>query len=90
MFLQHQIVTAQNEKATRQLRQPFLQGRIVLTEKSTRQNFLAKSYEPKKRGVKDFLRNKYVCFQLLRKDVNRGLGGLICETKDTRYVAKCL
>ncbi len=28
-----------------------------------RRNFLAKSYEPKKRGVKDFLGNKYVYFQ---------------------------
>jgi hypothetical protein len=28
-----------------------------------RQNFLAKSYEPKKRGVKEFLRNKYLWFQ---------------------------
>jgi len=28
-----------------------------------RQNFLAKSYEPKKGGVKEFLGNKYLCFQ---------------------------
>jgi hypothetical protein len=32
-----------------------------------RQNFLAKSYEPKKRGVKEFFGNKYHCFQLLTK-----------------------
>jgi hypothetical protein len=32
-----------------------------------RQNFLAKSYEPKKGGVKEFLGNKYLCFQWFRK-----------------------
>jgi hypothetical protein len=32
-----------------------------------RQNFLAKSYEPKKGFVKGFLGNKYVCFLSLRK-----------------------
>jgi len=35
-----------NEKAARQHRQPFLQGKIVPTEEIYRQNFLAKSYEP--------------------------------------------
>ncbi len=28
-----------------------------------RQNFLAKSYEPKKQGVKEFLGNKWLLFQ---------------------------
>jgi hypothetical protein len=42
----------QNKKATRQRGRPFLQGRIVPTEGKFRQNFLAKSYEPKNRGVK--------------------------------------
>jgi hypothetical protein len=28
-----------------------------------RQNFLAKSYGPKKGGVKRFLENKYLCYQ---------------------------
>jgi hypothetical protein len=32
-----------------------------------RQNFLAKSYEPKKGGVKGFLGNKYLWIQQLRK-----------------------
>ena len=40
-----------------------LQGRIVLTEGKVRQNFLAKSYEPKKQSVKGFLDNKRLCFQ---------------------------
>jgi Multicopper oxidase len=40
-----------------------LQGRIVLTEGKVRQNFLAKSYEPKKQGVKGFFDNKRLCFQ---------------------------
>jgi hypothetical protein len=44
-----------------------LQGRIVLTEGKVRQNFLAKSYEPKKQSVKGFLDNKRLCFQSLRK-----------------------
>ena len=51
------------EKATRQLGGLFFQGRIVLTEGKVRQNFLAKSYEPKKGGVKGFLDNKCLYFQ---------------------------
>jgi hypothetical protein len=54
---------AKNEKATRQLGGLFFQGRIVPTEGKVRQNFLAKSYEPKNRGVKRFLLNKCLCFQ---------------------------
>jgi hypothetical protein len=43
---------------------PLLQGRIVPTEACKfRQNFLGKSYEPKNRGVKRFLGNKYLYFQ---------------------------
>jgi hypothetical protein len=49
---------SENEKATRQRRRPFLQGRIVPTEVKSRQNFLAKSYGAKMGGVKQFLRNK--------------------------------
>jgi hypothetical protein len=56
-----------NEKATRQQGQPFLQGRIVLTEVIHRQNFLAKSYEPKKAPVKEFLRNNTFIFNILQK-----------------------
>jgi hypothetical protein len=44
-----------------------LQGRIVLTEGKVRQNFLGKSYEPKKRGVKEILDIKCLCFHLLTK-----------------------
>ena len=54
--------SAHNEEATRQRGWPLLQGRIVPTEVN-RQNFLAKSYESKNRGVKGFLGNKYLCFQ---------------------------
>jgi hypothetical protein len=50
--------TGKERKGRPATRQPFLQGRIVLTEEMYRQNFLAKSYEPKKRGVKEFLINK--------------------------------
>jgi hypothetical protein len=45
----------------------FFLGRIVPTGQKIRQNFLAKSYEPKKGGVKGFLGNKYLCIQQLRK-----------------------
>ncbi len=41
----------------------FFQGRIVLTEIKNRQNFLAKSYESKKGGVKKYLGNKHLSFQ---------------------------
>jgi hypothetical protein len=53
-----------NEKAARQRGRPFLSR-----ENSSnggcffRQNFLAKSYEPKKGGVKEFLGNKYLWIQ---------------------------
>src|SRR5215831_21143391 len=60
-----------NEKATRQLGGLFFQGRIVLTEGKFRQNFLAKSYEPKKQGVKQILDNKCLYFQQLMKGANR-------------------
>lgn len=33
---------------------------------------MAESYEPKKQGVKDFLGNKWLCFQQLKKIVNSG------------------
>jgi hypothetical protein len=48
----------------------FFQGRIVLTEGKVRQNFLAKSYGPKKGGVKEILDNKCLCFQLFTKEAN--------------------
>jgi hypothetical protein len=48
----------------------FFQGRIVLTEGKVRQNFLAKSYEPKKGGVKGFFDNKCLSFQLFTKSGN--------------------
>src|SRR5450631_1097930 len=53
---------AQNEKAARQ-RRPFLSRENSSNGGLNRQNFLAKSYESKKGGVKGFLRNKYLCFQ---------------------------
>ena len=56
-----------NEKATRQLGGLFFQGRIVLTEGKFRQNFLAKSYEPKKQGVKEIFHNERLYYQLLMK-----------------------
>jgi hypothetical protein len=46
---------------------PLLLGRTVPTGQKIRQNFLAKSYEPKKGGVKRFLGNKYLYIQQLRK-----------------------
>ena len=59
--------SAEIEKAARQLGGLLFQGRIVLTEGKFRQNFLAKSYEPKKGGVKEFLDNKGLCFQQFTK-----------------------
>jgi hypothetical protein len=59
-----------NEKATRQLSGLFFQGRIVLTEGKIRQNFLAKSYGPKKGGVKEILDIKCLCFHYLTKTSN--------------------
>ena len=52
-------------------------GGLFLRENSSnggeyRQNFLAKSYEPKKQGVKGFLDNKRLCFQQLKKLDNTG------------------
>jgi hypothetical protein len=49
----------------------FFQGRIVLTEGKVRQNFLAKSYGPKKQGVKEIFDNKGLCFQQFKKAYNR-------------------
>ena len=46
-----------------------------------RQNFLAKSYESEKGGVKKFLGKKYVCFQSLTKEVNRLRKCLILRRK---------
>ena len=57
-------IDEQNEKATRQ------QGSLSFSRENSsnggkrfRQNFLGKSYEPKKEGVKQFLANKCVYFQ---------------------------
>src|ERR1700751_5433311 len=36
----------------------------------SRQNFLAKSYESKNRGVKQFLGNKCLCFQSVSESIN--------------------
>jgi hypothetical protein len=44
-------------------RRPFLSRENSSNGDVNRQNFLAKSYEPKKQGVKEFLGNKYLCFQ---------------------------
>ena len=63
-------IEPQNEKATRQLGGLFFQGRIVLTEGKVRQNFLAKSYGPKKGGVKRFFNIKCLVFQQLIKSNN--------------------
>jgi hypothetical protein len=38
-----------------------------------RQNFLAKSYEPKNPRVNKFLGNKYLYFQLLKEGINMPL-----------------
>jgi hypothetical protein len=54
------LTTAANKKATLAKGRPSLLGRIVPTGAKIRQNFLAKSYEPKKGGVKGFLGNKYL------------------------------
>jgi hypothetical protein len=51
-------ILTQNEKATRQLGQPFLSRENSSNGDQNRQNFLAKSYEPKKGGVKKYLGNK--------------------------------
>jgi hypothetical protein len=50
----------ENEKATRQLGQPFLSRENSSNGDQSRQNFLAKSYESKKGGVKKYLGNKHV------------------------------
>ncbi|HZP64475.1 MAG TPA: hypothetical protein VFB28_13755 [Terriglobales bacterium] len=57
-------INPENEKAARQwaassLRENSSNGGIY------RQNFLAKSYEPKKQGVKEFFRNNYFVFNNL-------------------------
>jgi hypothetical protein len=53
-----------NEKAVRQQDGLLFQGRIVPTEfEKDHQNFLAKSYWPAKGSVKEFLENRYLCFQ---------------------------
>jgi hypothetical protein len=51
-------IEVENEKAARQLGQPFLSRENSSNGDQNRQNFLAKSYEPKKGGVKKFLGNK--------------------------------
>jgi hypothetical protein len=57
----------QNEKATRQLGQPFLSRENSSNGDQNRQNFLAKSYESKKGGVKKYLGNKQLYFQCFTK-----------------------
>jgi hypothetical protein len=53
-----------DEKAVRQQDGLLFQGRIVPTEfEKDHQNFLAKSYWPAKGSVKEFLENRYLCFQ---------------------------
>src|SRR5579864_3471126 len=61
---------AQNEKATRQLGGLFSRENSSNGGLESRQNFLPKSYERKNRGVKRFLRNKYLCFQHVTNIVN--------------------
>ena len=58
--------STQNEKAARQ------QGSLFLRENSSNgglvhRNFLRESYEPQKRGVKEILGIKYLCFQSVTK-----------------------
>ncbi len=60
----------QNEKATRQLGGLFSRENSSNGGLESRQNFLPKSYERKNRGVKRFLRNKYLCFQYVTNIVN--------------------
>jgi hypothetical protein len=63
--------TKTNEKAVRQQDGLFFQGRIVPTEfEKDHQNFLAKSYWPVKGSVKEFLENRYLCFQQLNNLIN--------------------
>jgi hypothetical protein len=60
------VATETNEKAVRQQDGLLFQGRIVPTEfEKDHQNFLAKSYWPAKGSVKEFLENRYLCFQYL-------------------------
>src|SRR5438270_12723143 len=60
-----------NEKAVRQQDGLLFQGRIVPTEfEKDHQNFLAKSYWPAKGSVKEFLENRYLCFQQLNNLIN--------------------
>jgi hypothetical protein len=56
------------------------QGRIVLTEGKVRQNFLAKSYESKKGGVKEILDNKCFCFQHFTKAANSSAKRIILRS----------
>src|ERR1051325_753515 len=59
------------EKAVRQQDGLFFQGRIVPTEfEKDHQNFLAKSYWASKGSVKEFLENRYLCFQQLNNLIN--------------------
>jgi hypothetical protein len=53
-----ELKAAANEKATRQRRQPFLSRENSSNGGKIRQNFLAKSYEPKNPRVNKFLGNK--------------------------------
>jgi hypothetical protein len=63
-----------NEKAVRQQDGLLFQGRIVPTEfEKDHQNFLAKSYWPAKGSVKEFLENRYLCFQQLSNLINMPL-----------------
>jgi hypothetical protein len=57
----------ENEKAARQLGQPFLSRENSSNGDQNRQNFLAKSYEPKKGSVKKYLGNKRLYFQWFTK-----------------------
>jgi hypothetical protein len=60
-----------DEKAVRQQDGLLFQGRIVPTEfEKDHQNFLAKSYWPAKGSVKEFLENRYLCFQQLNNLIN--------------------
>ena len=51
-------------------RRPFLSRENSSNGGKGRQNFLAKSYWPKNRSVKEFLGNKYICFQWFTRCVN--------------------
>jgi hypothetical protein len=70
MYEAQALNVSENEKATRQLGWPFLSRENSSNGGQGRQNFPAKSYGPKKGGVKRFLENKYLYYQSVTKEAN--------------------